>query len=206
MLPQLRFTPLYTVRSANFIAVNYLALIDKEAIMYQSTPITPSDLLTNKVSRFFSVLLFSATFFIATDCIAQANSTPLNPKYDADAAKRLGADQRGMRNYVLVVLKTGPNKIPAGKERDEMFVGHFANMKRLAADGKLALAGPFDGTEGWRGLFIFAVKDIEEAKQLTATDPVIIKGEMIAEYHKWYGTAAVMEVGKIHESLSEKNP
>lgn len=127
-----------------------------------------------------------------------------NPKYDAETARRLGADQRGMRSYVLVVLKTGPNKIAAGKERDDMFAGHFANMTRLATEGKLAAAGPFDGIDGWRGLFIFAVKDIEEAKQLTATDPVIIKGEMIAEYHKWYGSAAMMDVGRIHETLSEK--
>jgi hypothetical protein len=33
----------------------------------------------------------------------------------------------GMRQYVLVVLKTGPNKLPAGPERDAMFKGHFAN-------------------------------------------------------------------------------
>jgi uncharacterized protein YciI len=134
------------------------------------------------------------------------NKAISNPKYDAESAQRLGADQRGMRSYVLVVLKTGPNKVAPGKERDEMFAGHFTNIKRLAAEGKLALAGPFDGVDGWRGLFIFAVKDIEEAKQLTATDPVIMKGEMIAEYHKWYGSAAVMDVTRIHETLIEKNP
>lgn len=129
----------------------------------------------------------------------------LNPQYDAATAQRLGADPRGMRQFVLVVLKTGPNKIPAGKERDEMFAGHFANIKRLADEGKLALAGPLDGVDGWRGLFVYAVKDIEEAKQLTATDPVIIKGEMVAEYHKWYGSAAVMDIARIHATLSEKN-
>lgn len=133
-----------------------------------------------------------------------AQTSAANPKFDADAAQRLGADQRGMRSYVLVVLKTGPNKVAAGKERDDMFAGHFANINRLAAEGKLALAGPFDGVDGWRGLFIFAVKDIEEAKQLTATDPVIVKGEMIAEYHKWYGSAAVMDTVRIHETLIEK--
>ena len=134
------------------------------------------------------------------------NKATNNPKYNAESAQRLGADQRGMRSYVLVVLKTGPNKVAPGKERDEMFAGHFANIKRLATEGKLALAGPFDGADGWRGLFIFAVKDIEEAKQLTATDPVIMKGEMVAEYHKWYGSAAVMDVTRIHETLIEKNP
>ena len=34
--------------------------------------------------------------------------------------------------------------MPKGPERDEMFKGHFANMKRLAGEGKLALAGPLD--------------------------------------------------------------
>lgn len=145
-----------------------------------------------------ALLLLLCTSILSFNALAQ------NPKYDADSARRLGADQRGMRQYVLVVLKTGPNKVAAGKERDDMFAGHFANMTRLAAEGKLAAAGPFDGVDGWRGLFIFAVKDIEEAKQLTATDPVIIKGEMIAEYHKWYGSAALMDVSRIHETLSEK--
>lgn len=30
------------------------------------------------------------------------------PKYDADLAKKLGADPYGMKNYVFVILKTGP--------------------------------------------------------------------------------------------------
>lgn len=160
----------------------------------------------------YSLLALLVASLLSLDAISQesnnsaASKAKSNPKYDAESAQRLGADQRGMRSYVLVVLKTGPNKVAPGKERDEMFAGHFANIKRLASDGKLALAGPFDGVDGWRGLFIFAVKDIEEAKQLTATDPVIMKGEMVAEYHKWYGSAAVMDVTRIHETLTEKNP
>lgn len=157
-------------------------------------------LLSITTQKFFLVALFCLTSI--SDAVAQ--TPPTNPKYDAEAAQRLGADPRGMRSYVLVLLKTGPNKVAAGKERDEMFAGHFANIKRLAAEGKLALAGPFDGVDGWRGLFIFAVKDIEEARQLTATDPVILKGEMIAEYHKWYGSAGVMDIPRLHETLTEK--
>lgn len=138
---------------------------------------------------------------MATCADAQA---PVPPAYDAATATRLGADDYGMRNYVLVVLKTGPNRIPAGPERDEMFRGHFANMKRLSEEGKLVLAGPFDGVDGWRGLFVFAVKDIEEAKQLAATDPVLAKGEMVAEYHRFYGSAALMLVREVHDTLAKK--
>jgi uncharacterized protein YciI len=123
--------------------------------------------------------------------------------YDAALAERLGADERGMRKYVLVVLKTGPNRIPDGEERTTMFAGHFANMKRLSDEGKLALAGPFDGVDGWRGLFVLAVSDIDEAKAITATDPVIVKGEMVAEFHGWYGSAGVMMIPEIHQRLSQ---
>jgi uncharacterized protein YciI len=126
-------------------------------------------------------------------------------QFDAEYAKRLGADEMGMRNYVLVILKTGPNKIAAGKERDDMFAGHFANMKRLASEGKLVLAGPLDGVDGWRGLFVFLAKEISDAKAWTETDPVIVKGAMVAEYHKWYGSAAVLEVNQIHSKIAQKS-
>jgi len=135
---------------------------------------------------------------------AQSSAEAGKPPYDPELARSVGADDYGMKNYVLVVLKTGPNRVPAGPERDEMFKGHFANMNRLSAEGKLALAGPFDGVDGWRGLFVFAVSDIEEAKKLVATDPVIIKGEMTAEYHKYYGSAALMLVREAHEKLAKK--
>lgn len=124
------------------------------------------------------------------------------PALDEQLATKVGADERGMRQYVLVVLKTGPTRVPDGPERQEMFKGHFANMTRLSDEGKLVLAGPFDGVDGWRGLFIFAVTDIDEAKKLVATDPVIINGEMVAEYHKYYGTAALMLIPELHEKLA----
>lgn len=151
---------------------------------------------------FRRIILSIGLLLLGSQDWANAQEQPGN--YDASLAKRLGADTRGMRKYVLVILKTGPNKVPAGPERDAMFVGHFANMQRLSDAGKLVLAGPFDGSEAWRGLFIFAVDSIDEARELTATDPVIVKGEMIAELHPWYGSAAVMEIPNIHSKLMEK--
>jgi len=87
-----------------------------------------------------------------------------------------------------------------------MFRGHFANIKRLSAAGKLALAGPFDGVDDWRGLFVFAVPDIAEARKHVETDPVIIKGEMVAEYHPWYGSAATMMIPELHDKLVPGSP
>jgi len=131
-----------------------------------------------------------------------ASAPAPTPVFDAELAKRHGADERGMRRYVLVVLKTGPTRVPEGEARQAMFAGHFANMERLAKAGKLALAGPFVQSEaGWRGLFIYAVETVEEAQALTATDPVIVNGEMVAEYHPWYGSAALMATPALHERM-----
>ena len=108
-----------------------------------------------------------------------------------------------MRQYVLVILKTGPRRMPDGEARKAMFAGHFANIGRLAKAGKLALAGPFeDSKDGWRGLFVFAVDGVDEAKKLAETDPVIVNGEMVAEYHPWYGSAALMQITELHEQLT----
>jgi uncharacterized protein YciI len=148
--------------------------------------------------KVFALILGAALVGTSPLPVAAADS-----HYDAALAAKVGADERGMRQYVLVVLKTGPRQMPAGEERQKMFAGHFANIERLANEGKLVLAGPFDGADGWRGMFVFAVKDVEEARQLTATDPVIVNGEMVAEYHKYYGSAALMLVNEWHHKLEK---
>ena len=135
---------------------------------------------------------------------AQTASAARAVQYDAELAKSLGGNDNGMRPYVLVILKTGPTKMAPGPERDKMFKGHFANMERLAAEKKLAFAGPLDGVDGRRGIFIMATPDIDVARSDVATDPVIINGEMVAEYHKLSGSAALMAVPGIHGKIVKK--
>ena len=156
------------------------------------------------MAKIAAVASCAVSLFCSFPAPAQPSNEAQNAAYDAELARSLGADDNGMKSYVLVILKTGPNKVADGPERDEMFRGHFANMNRLSAAGKLALAGPFDGVDGWRGLFIFAVTDIAEAQALVATDPVVIKGEMVAEYHAYYGSAALMLVREAHERIAKK--
>jgi len=141
---------------------------------------------------------------MSTALFASAHAEDAAPAFDPALAAAVGADDNGMRRYVLVILKTSPTPVAAGPARDEMFKGHFANMKRLAAEGKLALAGPLDGVDGWRGLFILAVSDIEQAKALVATDPVVAQGEMVPEFHKYYGSAALMLVNDGHAKVARK--
>jgi len=125
------------------------------------------------------------------------------PIYDARLATQLGADERGMKMYVLCILKTGPNDAKiTGRERDEIFAGHFANIGRLADAGKLAVAGPFEKNEkAWRGLYIFNVATIAEAEKLVVLDPGVKSGIFVPDLTLWYGSAAMMTVSETHKRL-----
>jgi uncharacterized protein YciI len=132
-------------------------------------------------------------------------SQEANPNYDEKLAKSLNADERGMKQYVFCILKTGINTTATEEEKNELFNGHMANIKRLAKEGKLALAGPFmKNDRNYRGLYIFNVATIEEAKALVATDPAVKSNLLDAELTPWYGTAALQETLKIHEKITKK--
>ena len=149
-------------------------------------------------------LILAGLLVLFTLCGAARAEKKPSPAFDPALAKELGADERGMRSYVLVILKTGPHRVPEGPQRDEMFKVHFANIKRLADEEKLAVAGPFDGKNEWRGLFILAVDTQKEAEALVATDPVIVNGEMVAEYHQLYASAALMALPGLHARISRE--
>jgi uncharacterized protein YciI len=126
------------------------------------------------------------------------------PAYDEALAKSLGADQHGMKNYILVILKTGDKEITDSKERNEIFAGHMKNIQKMADEGKLVVAGPFEAnTNNYRGLYIFNVATVEDAKALTESDPAVKSGLMKADFYPWYGSAAMMEVTKIHNTIAK---
>ncbi|NRB49703.1 MAG: hypothetical protein HRU41_18625 [Saprospiraceae bacterium] len=124
--------------------------------------------------------------------------------YDAELAESVGADQYGMRQYVMAFLKAGPNRSQDSIEAAALQKAHLDNIGRLAEEGKLSLAGPFlDGGE-LRGIYIFNVSTIEEARALTETDPAIQQGRLVMELHPWYGSAALMKVNEIHKRLGKE--
>jgi uncharacterized protein YciI len=78
--------------------------------------------------------------------------------------------------------KWTPEKTPATEEIQK---GHMANINRLAEMKKLVVAGPFGDDGPLRGIFVFRVSSIEEAKTLTATDPAVQAGRLAMEIHPW---------------------
>lgn len=124
--------------------------------------------------------------------------------YDSALAHRLGADRIGMKVYVMAFLKKGPNRNQDSVEAARLQAAHMANIHRMAEEGSLVLAGPFMDDGDLRGIYVFNVSTVEEARALTATDPAVKAGRLAMELHPWYGSAALMELSRIHNTLQRR--
>jgi uncharacterized protein YciI len=74
-------------------------------------------------------------------------------------------------SHVFVFLHKRTDRPELPKEQlDKLMAGHMANINRLAKEGKLQIAGPFDGGGG---IFVFNSTSMDEVKELIATDPAV---------------------------------
>jgi len=138
--------------------------------------------------------------------LTNVNAQSDNPRYDKHLADSLGADDYGMKMYVLVILKPGNNKINDKQRADSLFLGHLQNINHLAEIGKLVAAGPIKKNEKeYEGIFILNVKTIEEASILLETDPAIKTKMLDTELFQWYGSAALPLYLKFHDNVKKKD-
>ena len=148
------------------------------------------------------LLVFTAFTLISYAVHSQSG----NSKYNKALADSLGADEYGMKMYVLVLLKTGTATIDDKKVSDSLFSGHMQNINRLVSEGKLIVAGPLQKNDkNYRGIFILNVKTVEEGKALVQTDPAVKSGLLEPELYGWYGSAALPMYLPASEKVSKSN-
>ncbi|MCZ4244898.1 YciI family protein [Pedobacter punctiformis] len=134
----------------------------------------------------------------------QAQDKKPKATYDEALAKKLGADNYGMKMYTLVILKTGTNTTATKAQTDSLFAGHMKNIGRLVETNKLVVAGPLGKNDrSYRGIFILNTKSQEEARQLLETDPAIKSKLLDVELFNWYGSAALSEYLPFHDKIQK---
>jgi uncharacterized protein len=145
-------------------------------------------------------------FLLILSYIPAGQAQTPNANYDRLLADSLGADEYGMKSYILVILKTGNNRTTDESILNNLFRGHMDNINRLAGMNKLIVAGPLGKNENnYRGIFILNVKTREEARELLETDPAVKANLFDAELYEWYGSAALPAYLKVHEKIAKEN-
>jgi len=144
------------------------------------------------------ILLLLVTFYFSS-----IHAQVIEENYDSVLAKKLKADDYGMKNYILVLLKSGSNTSVDKVTQDSLFHGHMNNILRLANNGSLVVAGPFGKNDVYRGLFILNVTNFDDAKKLLQTDPAINAKLLEPEMYLWYGSASLQEVMGVHKKIQK---
>ncbi len=147
-----------------------------------------------------ALLLLTALLLISKFAWSQ------NPNYNDSLAKKLGADDYGMKKYVLVILKTGSNTSTDKSYIDSCFRGHMKNMEVMVKAGQLVVAGPLGKNEKtYRGIFILNLNSLEEATVLLQSDPAIKAKLLEPELYAWYGSAALPVYLETSEKIWKKD-
>jgi len=109
----------------------------------------------------------------------------MHPWWSEEVMKKASTPLKLMTAYIGFLTrgpKWTPEKTPATAALQE---AHMANIHRLAETGKLVVAGPFGDNGTLRGIFVFKVASLAEAKELAETDPSVKAGRLALDIHPW---------------------
>jgi uncharacterized protein YciI len=112
-------------------------------------------------------------------------SIEMHPWWSEDVMKKPSSPFKLTTAYLALLtrgVKWTPEKTPATEELQK---AHMANIIRLAEMKKLVVAGPFGDNGQLRGIFVFKVASIDEARALTETDPAVQAGRLAIDIHPW---------------------
>lgn len=97
-----------------------------------------------------------------------------------------------MTTYVVGFLSRGPNWTPDDTEETrKLQEGHMANIRRMADEEKLVVAGPFRDGGDLRGMFIFSGVSLEEAKRMVDRDPAVQAGRLELKLYTWMAAKGI---------------
>jgi len=92
-----------------------------------------------------------------------------------------------MNHFFFTIHKTAKRATVSDEFALEVLKNHTAYFKRLGAEGKCLMAGPFvnQQTEIGSGCYVFAAENEDEAKIMANDDPFVIEGLYDYEIYEW---------------------
>ncbi|CAN5606785.1 hypothetical protein BH20ACI3_BH20ACI3_13260 [soil metagenome] len=112
-------------------------------------------------------------------------SVEMHPWWSEEVMKKAASPMKMTTAYIGFLsrgAKWTPEKTP---QTEELQKAHRANINKLAETKKLVVAGPFGDNGQLRGIFVFKVGSLDEAKELAATDPSVQAGRLSIDIHPW---------------------
>lgn len=133
-----------------------------------------------KYSFFIILLIF------AFELSAQSNSSGKSTHSIVNSVKSKRIDEQGqMKTYYMVFLVAGDNRLQDSVTAAKIQKEHLEHLTKMWNEGKMDIAGPFLDEGDAKGICVYNVKTLEEAKQLAESDPAVKSGRLKVIVRPW---------------------
>lgn len=129
----------------------------------------------------------------ADEARAQAEADPavkagyftveMHPWWSEEVMKPATLPMKFTTAYLAFLVRGDKWTAERTPQTEEIQKAHLANINRLAEMKKLVVAGPFGDNGRLRGIFVFKVGSLAEAKELADTDPAVKAGRLALLVH-----------------------
>lgn len=106
------------------------------------------------------------------------------PDHQSDKTKRID-DQGEMKTYYMVFLVKGDNRSQDSVTSVKIQNEHLQHLTKMYNEGKMDIAGPFLDEGDARGICVYNVATLEEAKALAESDPAVKAGRLKVVIRPW---------------------
>lgn len=137
-----------------------------------------------KLSLSLGLVFLAVTSLLVSPSAARSQDAPPASEPAPQAAAPMEFD-----TYQLVLLVRPAERAELPPERvQEIQAAHIGHLTRMAEEGHLVAAGPFGDQEDerFRGLALYRVGSVEEARRLAEADPAVLAGRLEVEVMNWY--------------------
>jgi len=157
-----------------------------------------------------ALALVAALFVDLAPVGAHPGETAGESAADEGAAAAEASTPMEFDTYQLVLLKRPAERPDLPEDRvAEIQAAHLGHLRKMAREGYAVVAGPFgdQDDERLRGLVLYRVGSVGEARRLAEADPAVQAGRLEVEVMTWYtekGALAFPGVEGMKKGAAEK--
>lgn len=133
-----------------------------------------------------SILLCTTIFLLCTQITTAQTASADNEAKPESFSYQDGDTTYTMQKYFLCIYVRGEKQAESQEAEMDLQKRHLEHISKMAEDGAVCMAGPFDNKGDKRGVLVFNTATEEQARALVDQDPKVLAGILSYEMYPWW--------------------